>query len=72
MNTPSVAAKTYMRLLLRLHALDPKGDQPDTTETDAIRDQMDRPFCAMTDIERELLGELSAALYELAEGKLKG
>src|SRR5262245_58857824 len=64
--TDESPARAYGRLLLRLHDLiiQGRGDEP---EADAVRDQMDAPWHALTEAEQELLGGLSEDLYALAE-----
>jgi hypothetical protein len=64
--TDDTPARAYSRLLLRLHDLIAKG-QGDDPEADAVRDQMDAPWYAMTDAEQERVGGLSEDLYALAE-----
>ncbi len=64
--TDDAPARVYGRLLLRLHDLIAKG-QGDDPEADAVRDQMDAPWYAMTEAEQERLGGLSEDLYALAE-----
>jgi hypothetical protein len=59
-------ARTYGQLLLRLHDLIAKG-QGDEPEADAVRDEMDGPWHALTEAEQERLGGLSEDLYALAE-----
>jgi hypothetical protein len=58
--------RTYSRLLLRLHDLIAKG-QGDNPEADAIRDEMDAPWNALTEAEQQRVGGLSEDLYALAE-----
>jgi hypothetical protein len=60
------AVRVYGRLLLFLHDLIAKG-QGDDPEADAVRDQMDAPWYAMTEAEQERVGGLSEDLYALAE-----
>src|SRR5437879_4699112 len=64
------AVRTHASLLLRLHALFVNGKEDDP-EADAIRDQMDEPWYAMTEQEQERVGGLSEDLYTLAEGGAK-
>ena len=64
--TDDAPAHTYSRLLLRLHDQIAKG-QGDDPEADAVRDQMDAPWYALTDAEQERVGGLSEDLYALAE-----
>ena len=59
-------AHTYSRLLLRLHDLIARG-QGDASEGDAIRDELDAPWYAMTEAEQQRVGGLSEDLYALAE-----
>lgn len=53
----------YVRLLVRLDDLmqQGKGDDP---EADAIRDQMDEPWYAMTEKEREFAREMADLLNQ--------
>jgi hypothetical protein len=64
--TDDSPARAYARLLLRLHDLIAKG-QGDEPEADAVREQMDAPWYAMTEAEQERVGGLSEDLYALAE-----
>jgi hypothetical protein len=64
--TDDTPARVYGRLLLRLHDLIAKG-QGDDAEADAVRDQMDAPWYAMTEAEQERVGGLSEDLYALAD-----
>jgi hypothetical protein len=64
--TDDTPARTYGRLLLRLHDLIPRG-RGDEPEADAVRDRMDAPWHALPEAEQELLGGLSEDLYALAE-----
>jgi hypothetical protein len=66
-DTPSWA---YSRLLLRLHDLITRG-QGDDAEAEAVRDQMDAPWHAMTEAEQERMGGLSEDLYALAENNAR-
>jgi hypothetical protein len=61
-------ARKYGRLLLRLHDLIAKG-QGDDSEADAVRDDMDSPWHAMTEAEQQRMGGLSEDLYSLAENR---
>src|SRR6266571_851823 len=56
----------YSRLLLRLHDLIAKG-KADDQEADAVRDQMDAPWHALTEAQQERVGGLSEDLYALAD-----
>jgi hypothetical protein len=58
--------RTYSRLLLRLHDLIAKG-QGDDLEAEAIRDEMDAPWYALTEAEQQRMGGLSEDLSALAE-----
>ena len=53
--------------MLALHALDVRG-MHNSEEADAIREQMDAPWYAMTSHEQERMGGLSEDLYGIAEG----
>jgi hypothetical protein len=68
--TDDTPARAYGRLLLRLHDLITKG-QGDDPQADAVRDQMDTPWYAMTEAEQERLGGLSEDLYSLAENNAR-
>ena len=57
----------YARHLRALHALDLQGKHI-SEEADAIRDQMDAPWDAMTSEEQERMRWLSEDLYVLTEG----
>jgi hypothetical protein len=64
--TDDTPARAYGRLLLRVHDLIANG-QADDPEADAVRDQMDAPWYAMTETEQERVGRLSEDLVALAE-----
>jgi hypothetical protein len=64
--TDDTPARAYGRLLLRLHDLIAKG-KGDDPEADAVRDDMDAPWHAMTEAEQERMGGLSEDLYALVE-----
>src|SRR5450631_2468452 len=55
------------RLLRELHALFVQG-KDESEEADAIREQMEEPWYAMTPQEQERMRGLSADLYTVAEG----
>jgi hypothetical protein len=57
------------RLLRELHALFAQGKE-ESEEADAIREQMEEPWYAMTPQEQERMRGLSADLYAEAEGGL--
>jgi hypothetical protein len=59
-------ARSYARLLLRLHALIAMG-QGDSEEADAIRDRLDAPWDGLMEAEQDRLGGLSEDLYQLAD-----
>jgi Spy/CpxP family protein refolding chaperone len=61
------AEALFESLLRRLHALIAAG-QGDSDEADALRDEMDAPWYAMTEEARERMGELSARLYREGGG----
>lgn len=60
-------ARSYARLLLRLHALLAEG-KGETEEADVIRDDMDAPWHAMGQGDQERLRGLSEDLHALTEG----
>jgi hypothetical protein len=60
-------ARTYARLLRKLHALIAEG-KGDSSEAEAVSEQMDEPAQALTAEERERLSGLSEDFYALAEG----
>ncbi len=64
------AVHAYVTLLLQLDALmaEGKGDSP---EADAVREQMDEPWYAMTEQEQQRVRGLSEDLFSLAEGGAK-
>ena len=64
--TDDSPVRAYARLLLGLHDLIAAG-RGDDPEADALRDQMDTPWYAMTEAEQERVGGLSEDLYALAE-----
>lgn len=64
--TDDTPGRAYSCLLLRLHDLIDKG-QGDDPEADAVRDQMDGPWRALTEAQQERVGGLSEDLYALAE-----
>jgi hypothetical protein len=68
--TDDPPARAYGRLLLRLHDLIAQG-RGDEAEADAVRDQMDAPWHALTAAEQERVGGLSEDLYALAENNLR-
>jgi tetratricopeptide (TPR) repeat protein len=57
---------TYARLLRQVHALIAEG-KGDTPEAEALADQMDAPWHAMTEQEQARMRGLSIDLYALAE-----
>jgi len=63
--------KTYTRMLHQLHELFGVG-RGDSEEADAIRDEMDAPWYAMSKQERERMGGLSEDLYALSEHNSRG
>ncbi len=64
---PKSPALEYAKLLCELHGLFLVGkDEGD--EAEAVRDQMDRPWYAMTPEQRLRMRGLSEDLYALAEG----
>jgi hypothetical protein len=67
MNANEKPVLKYARCLRELHALDQLG-RHDSEEADAIRDEMDEPWYAMTAQERERMGGLSEDLYALNKG----
>jgi hypothetical protein len=68
--TDDTPARAYGRLLLRLHELIAKG-QGDNAEADAVRDEMEAPWYAMTEAEQERVSGLSEDLYALAGNTLR-
>jgi hypothetical protein len=64
--TDNAPAHAYGRFLLRLHELIAKG-KGDDPEADAVRDQMDAPWHALTQAEQDRVGGLSEDLYALGE-----
>ena len=64
--TDDTPARAYARLLLRLHELIAKG-KGDDLEADAVRDQMDAPWHALTEAQQDRVGGLSEDLYALAD-----
>src|SRR5262249_43327769 len=66
--TPS---QTFARLLMRVHDLIAE-EQGDSEEADSIRDRMEAPWQAMSREERKRMEGLSADLYTLAKGGVKG
>ena len=64
--TDDTGVCVYGSLLLRLHDLIAKG-QGDGSEADVVRDHMDAPWNALTEVEQERVGGLSEDLYALAE-----
>jgi hypothetical protein len=68
-NTPSQAVLESARLLRELHLLFLQG-KDQSKEADAIRDDMETPWYAMTPADQERIGGLSEDLYALAEGGL--
>jgi hypothetical protein len=66
-STSSQAALESARLLRELHAIFCRGEE-ESKEADLIRDDMERPWYAMTPSEQERMGGLSQDLYALAEG----
>lgn len=62
----SDALRTYATLLDRLHRMIAAG-LGDGEEADAVRDDMDRPWYAMSEAEIELVRTLSKDLYDVHE-----
>lgn len=62
--------RAYTRMLRQVHDLIAQG-KGDSQEAEALADQMDSPWYAMSAQEQELVGGLSEDLYALAEGKVK-
>lgn len=52
----------YEVLLLRLHALDRRGEL-DSAEADALREEMDPLWAELDESERRLMADLSESLY---------
>jgi hypothetical protein len=52
----------YLRLLLDLNVLMATG-RGDEHEADVIRDQMDKPYWKISNVERDLIDKISEALY---------
>src|ERR1017187_4762669 len=71
MNNATTKSKTPIlesaRLLRDLHALFAHSKE-ESEEADAIREQMEGPWYAMTPQERELMRGLSADLYSVVDG----
>lgn len=61
-------AQEYVRLLLKLHELDPRGDL-ESEHLDSICEQMDRPWVQMSGKDRVRGKGLSQDLYALADGR---
>jgi hypothetical protein len=76
MSTPTTVAHldspvlTYARLLREVHALIAQG-LGDSPKAEALADEMDAPWFAMTKEEQLRMGGLSVDLYALAEGGAK-
>jgi hypothetical protein len=68
--TDELPIYAYARRLRAVHALIAQG-KGDTEEAEAIADEMDAPWYAMTKPEQERMGGLSCDLYALAEGGAK-
>jgi hypothetical protein len=68
-NAPSKRSPvlTYARLLGEVHHLIAQG-KGDTDEAEALADQMDAPWYAMTPVEQARMRGLSVDLYALREG----
>jgi tetratricopeptide (TPR) repeat protein len=60
---------TCARLLFELHKLDVVG-QDESPRADLIRDQMDYPWCKLSDIEDKTLRGLSADLYTVGTTRI--
>ena len=60
----------FYRLLMALDDLDVAGLN-DSDEADDIRDRMDGPWYAMTEVEANIMSELSASLNDLRPGRPK-
>jgi hypothetical protein len=65
--TPLAPVLTYARLLRESHALISQG-KGDTPEAEALADQMDEPWYALTAQEQQRMRGLSADLHALREG----
>jgi hypothetical protein len=63
MSTPF---RDYVRGVRELHQLSVAGNE-DSPEADAIRDATDLPWEALSEVERERVGNLSEDLYSLVE-----
>lgn len=64
------ATRVYARFLRELHRLLAAGEG-DSDEADNVRDEMDAPWYAMTEAERQRVEGLSEDLYRLADGGVK-
>lgn len=60
------AYDAYIRLSLRLHILDGQG-RLESEEAEALRDQMDPLWYAMSQQERDLSGAFSEQIYQAQE-----
>jgi hypothetical protein len=65
---PKAAVQEYARLLVKIHELDPRGEN-ESPELDALCDQLDGYWSGMTGVERNRVRELSKDLYALADGR---
>jgi tetratricopeptide (TPR) repeat protein len=65
----STSYRAYVRGLRELHRLSVAGKE-DSPESDAIRDATDGPWEALSEVERERVGNLSEDLYSLEEPPL--
>lgn len=67
-NGPDSAVQTYAHLLGKVHALIAQG-LGDSPQAEALADEMDALWFAMTDEEQVRMCGLSEGLYRQAEGK---
>jgi hypothetical protein len=65
---PKAAAQEYARLLVKMHELDPLGEN-ESPELDALCEQLATYWSAMSGAEQNRVRELSKDLYALAEGR---
>lgn len=63
---PDNPLKEYVCLLIDLHFLDIEGKN-DSTEADALRERMDKPYAKLSKAQIELVEKFSIDLYKCQE-----
>ncbi|HEX5445095.1 MAG TPA: hypothetical protein VFW87_14750 [Pirellulales bacterium] len=66
--TEAAHLTSYARLFVELHRLVAKG-AGDSDEADVLRDQLDRPWYKLSDVEKRMTDILAINLYDFDEGR---